>query len=1046
MPGKTRPSDISPMNSWAPRSDFSSTASRMDSSTLHNILLHTFSTDAAARAAAEQAVSNLHSVRGSIVLLVQLATSADVQREIQQAAAISLKNLVHRHWGRDPHDDGPEPEAIFPDADKVEYRKFILQGLFDSHENSIQNLMVESVNIIARFDFPELWPTLIEDIRTTLQCGEPHRICNALLALRKVVKIYEYKPPAQRETLHVIVVATFPFLRTMLSQLLSNPSIEAGHMVHLICKIFWSCVQCALPPYLTIEEMTAWMEHLKALMSKPMPELEGPATPEDEETRHRHPWWKAKKWGIQIISRFYTSWGNPKHATASLEMATFFRAHIAPHLLVSVLETLALRPQGAFCPDRVVQLCLVYLQEAIISGASYQQLLPHLDFVLFKVLHPVMCLTPADLAVYEVDPQEYVRRTNDVMGEYLHPVYAAETLLADLCTKRGKHCVTKVLGFYNHLLVTPAADEDGWIQKEAALHALGALDAFLTLSPAHQSQMESIVLAHVLPAFSNPRGYMRLRATKMVSRNYMTKLQFQDSTMTQLVGCVLQTLQDPDLPVRIEAAKSFRHLVMYNHTTIVLDVLRPVLPTVLEQFFKIMDDMGFSDEVILALEQLIDQFCDEMGPYAVQLVLRLSQRFKQCLDAEEDEDDACLTAASCLDTINTVLMSIYNHPELFEPLLDALVPILHLLLSSDSYIDFVEPALDIVKSITFYSKSIHPKVWLLFPSLFRGADAWGSEYMHSFVAVLFSVIGRDATGFLQGVLQVNLPTGVKRISYLELVFNFVRKLLTKDDADEEDVWGACQTMDCILFNCDAIDMFVPPCLQLVCVRLSRTPQHETRLVTSLLGVVLSALHYSVPIALTVLGKMNVVEPVLTSLLRNAEVRTRYSEQKVFVLGMVALLRMPLAELPAPVQTHLKTIVSLVLLKLSQIMQATRASNDDGLRSYQDRNDETLKALIDQGGYDSGEDADTSVKEEEYASILRDLGKNGADPYFDDDDKDYFSRIDHIDEFAAFLHTMHAMQKDQPQAFEALGLTDNAQYIEACQLFNEEILRRQSDGA
>ncbi|EQC39584.1 hypothetical protein SDRG_03018 [Saprolegnia diclina VS20] len=1018
----------------------------MDSATLHNILLHTFSEDAGARSAAEAAISGLHSVRGSVVLLVELATRPDVQREIQQAAAILLKNLIQGHWGHDSDCHPVEPEAVFPDADKDEYRKFILQGLFDSHVNSIQNLMVESVNIIARQDFPERWPTLIEDIRATLQCGDPHRICNALLALRKVVKIYEYKPPTQRETLNVIVVATFPLLRTMLQQLLSNPSIEAGHMVHLICKIFWSCVQCTLPPYLTTEEMTGWMELLKTLMSKPMPELPGPTSPDDEETRHRHPWWKAKKWGIQIISRFYTSWGNPKHATASQEMATFFRSTIAPHLLVSVLETLALRPQGHFCPDRVVQLCLVYLQEAIISGASYQQLLPHLDFVLFKVLHPVMCLTPSDLAVYEADPQEYVRRTNDVMGEYLHPVYAAETLLSDLCTKRGKHCVSKVLGFYNHILVTPANDDDGWIQKEAALHALGALDAFLTLSPAHQSQMESIVLAHVLPAFQSPRGYMRLRATKMVSRNYMTKLVFQDSTMTQLVSCVLATLQDPDLPVRIEAAKSFRHLVMYNHTTIVLDVLRPVLPTVLEQFFKIMDDMGFSDEVILALEQLIDQFCDEMGPYAVQLVLRLSQRFKQCLDAEDDEDDACLTAASCLDTINTVLMSIYNHPELFEPLLDALIPILHLLLSSDSYIDFVEPALDIVKSITFYSKSIHPKVWLLFPSLFRGADAWGSEYMHSFVAVLFSVIGRDANGFLQGVLQVNLPTGVKRISYLELVFNFVRKLLHKPEVDEEDVWGACQTMDCILFNCDGIDMFVPPCLQLVCMRLSRTPQHDTRVVTSLLGVVLSALHYSVPLTLSVLDKMTVVDPVLNSLLRNADVRTRYSEQKVFVLGMVSLLRVPQAELPAVVQAQFANIVMLVLQKLTHIVEASRHSTDDGLRSYQDRNDETLKALIDQGGYDSGEDADTSLKEEEYASILRDLGKGGSDAYFDDDDKDYFSRIDNIDEFALFLQTMHALQTDQPQAFESLGLANNAEYAQACQLFTHEIHRRQADSA
>ena len=44
----------------------------MDAQSLHNILLHTFSTNAEARKAAEQTIENLHNVRGSVLLLIGL--------------------------------------------------------------------------------------------------------------------------------------------------------------------------------------------------------------------------------------------------------------------------------------------------------------------------------------------------------------------------------------------------------------------------------------------------------------------------------------------------------------------------------------------------------------------------------------------------------------------------------------------------------------------------------------------------------------------------------------------------------------------------------------------------------------------------------------------------------------------------------------------------------------------------------------------------------------------------------------------------------------
>ena len=81
----------------------------MDVVSLHNILLHTFSNDDTARKAAEDAVAGLHTVPGSVQLLIQITVEVSVTREIRQAAAVSLKNLVHKYW---EGADGPEGQWI----------------------------------------------------------------------------------------------------------------------------------------------------------------------------------------------------------------------------------------------------------------------------------------------------------------------------------------------------------------------------------------------------------------------------------------------------------------------------------------------------------------------------------------------------------------------------------------------------------------------------------------------------------------------------------------------------------------------------------------------------------------------------------------------------------------------------------------------------------------------------------------------------------------------------------------------------------------------
>ena len=54
---------------------------------------------------------------------------------------------------------------------------------------------------------------------------------NALVALRKVVKRYEYKMKEQRGPMNLIVETAFPLLQRLMVQILDHPQLEAAQVM-----------------------------------------------------------------------------------------------------------------------------------------------------------------------------------------------------------------------------------------------------------------------------------------------------------------------------------------------------------------------------------------------------------------------------------------------------------------------------------------------------------------------------------------------------------------------------------------------------------------------------------------------------------------------------------------------------------------------------------------------------------------------------------------------------------------------------------------------
>jgi hypothetical protein len=1023
----------------------------MNTEALHIVLQQSFSPDAALRDPAERTIANLKNVKGSSVMLLQVAAEKQVQYEVRQAAAIQLKNLCRECWvervsimGYLQQVPAMPPILLAPD-DKELVKKNLVQALLDEPEKSIRDLLAETLHHVCIHEFPDSWPALIPQLLETIQQkGLPLRVHNALLALRKVCKRYEYKAREQRGPLNEIVAQSFPLLLPLAQELVHDSHIEAAMMLKQILKIFWSSTQFYLPgggdptqpsPALVHpESMQPWFDVINISLSKPLPE--GQPTTLDE--RNAWPFWKVKKWAVQIMSRLFSRYGIPTYAEdESKVFSQYFSQNVATMFLKSVCETLNMRPSGQFCTDRVVHLCLTYIDLAVELAPTYKLLKPHLNFLLYEVCFPTLCLTPTDVELFQNDPHEFVHLQNSPLADFYDPRMSAITLVTDLVQHRGMDVTQPLLGYLTEILHRYAAappEQKNHIEKDGALLTFGSLSKFLLKKKKYAQELEGLMVSSVFGDFTSPVGFLRFRACWMAQQFSEIKWSDDGSHLRSLVMMVLQRLSDPALPVQIEASKALRFLIENDGAE---ETVLPVLPQLLTEYFRIMNEIG-NDEVVAALQVIIDKFGDHIEPHAVALVTQLSQTFANYCTADEDDDDAAMAAAQCLECIATVLKGICDKPELFKPLEPMLIPLVLKILGNDGdFIEYLECALDILTFLVFFPNEITPELWNALPLIYVAFDQWAYDYLNLMVPPLQSFIGKAPQVFLTGVAQ--LPEG--NVRYIDLVFSMVSKTVTNDRASESECRQALSLLTSILHNCPAqVDSYFKAMNDIVLAKLGQQVKEDSPWTRFAIYQVLgSALYYNPQLELSEMEARGVTEQVFQQWMKDAESMEKWLARKMTVFGLTAILSLPTAVLPKSLSSSVPNLIT-AAVKMAERMRDDAEKRpeevDEGFVDEEYEEDE------DDGGFAEDQDVRNEV-DEAYKKALSGVANwedeaiaNFLIGDFDDDgedfDEDFTSPLDHVDESMFLSDTIKAAYAREPDFYQQVQVALPPDTVASCQ--------------
>lgn len=971
---------------------------------------------------------------------------------------------------------------ILSDTDKAEIKIALVRALVDEPEKSVRDLFAECLHTMVVHEFPEKWPDLVPTLLTTIREGivamdqpeQKHRaglqVHNSLLALRKVCKRYEYKSKDQRGPLNDIVQASFPMLLPLGQQLVQQHSLEEAMMLKQILKIFWSSTQFYLPgrePGNSEGETTnngggdgtssiglarpdllqPWFDILTAALKKVLPEADQPT---DLEARNAWPWWKVKKWAVQIMSRMFSRYGFVSYADdqPAKEFARYFSTVVAPQFLGPVCETLNIRPSGQFCTDRVVHLCLTFVTSAVELSATYKLIKPHLDFLLYQVCFPVLCLSPSDVECFENDPVEFVHKQNSPLADFYDPRLSAITLVKDLVKQRGQHVTQNLLARMTEIVhrynISPM-EQRNHIEKDGALLTFGSLSKPLLATPKYASQIEGLLTTSVFPDFTSPIGFLRYRACWMVQQFAAVRWTDDGTNLKKLLQMVLERLSDPALPVQIEASKALRFLIEAEGAN---EALLPVLPQLLTEYFRIMNEIG-NDEVVSALQVLLEKFGEHIEPHAVQLVTQLSQSFDQYCKAgdDQDDDDAALAAAQCLECIATVLKGVCSQEAMLKRLEPLLLPLVLKILGDDGdFIEYLECALDILTFLTYFQAQISLELWHCFPLIYIAFDQWAYDYLNMMVPCLQSYISKSPQVFLTGSGQ--LPEGP--IPYVELIISMVSKTLTNERASEMECRFAMSLFMSILHNCiGKVDSYLPFFNELALGKLGQqisAAQALTRI--SVYQVLGSALYYNPQLELVELERRAVTGQVFSKWLQDIERMEKWLPRKMTVLGITSIFKLPTHTLPQSIVAILPQLLYTVVRVATAMKEESEKKPRDGDEHALDEDLADGAAPIsddDVGDLDQGFGEDEDVKneaDEAYRKAM--LGSSGWDDDMakflmgdwdedaEDVDEEYESPLDAIDEVIFVNDVLKNAFHSEPTAYQQIQNALPPQYVHEVQ--------------
>ncbi|VDK43500.1 unnamed protein product [Anisakis simplex] len=950
---------------------------------------------------------------GFAPLLLQIIMDEGVDCSARQAAVIYLKNVINRSWALD-EDEKSSGMFVLSEQDKHIIREHIIDAIVASPE-AIRVQLCTAIGTIMRHDFPKEWPHLPQKVTTLLHSVDGPSWLGALLVLRRLVKLYEYRRVKEKKPLVETMSVLLPMLLDRLVTLMPDASQESCLLQKIILKIFYGLVQFSLN--LEMMDMNAlgqWLEQLRIVIERPVP---AEVNNIDEDDRQRTVWWKCKKWASATTHRIFERYGSPGQVESDYaQFADNYVTHFAVPTVNTCLNVLNRYRNGEFVSPRVLNSILQYIGTAVSQSHTWKVIKPHCQEMIQTIIFPLLKHSDDDEELWNDSPEEYVRFKYDLFGDLYNPAVAAVTVLT--ATSKRKNVLQPILEFLLQVLNSNEADAR---EQDGALRLIGELSSALNKNKLYKKDVEKLIDAVIVPRISNPVRFLRATACWAIQK--FSEAKFTSAgIMHKIVDALVTRLADAneELPVKVEAAIAVQallhdqqkvHAMIKPHIRVViLEVLRLVARAEIEEMTAVMDEV-------------IDQYVEDVIPIALDVTTELANIFLQLTLNENQEEDRTVTIMGILSTLGSVLEIVEDNQEIMHHIEVQVIRVIKSVLENYQ-IDYFEEILALINSLIL--TSVSEPMWQIFFEIHKVAVNEGGSLFVDMMPVLHSYLTVDTDSFLARPERVN--------AFVEMVVN-----MFKEEFSEDDQIHAAKMLECLILQCQGrIDYLVPDIIQLVITRLHQPFEDGKELKVMLVMVLCASLYYNTELFISLLPRMqphgtNTLNYLLSELISIAPKLSGIHDRKMAIIAFCALTKLTPQLRPSLLQQQASKVNETIVALLDALQKAMKSQAENRLaeekRQEQDNSEDDEEREEDLG--DSEDEIDEGTLE--YLETLakhqkkaeRKSETNSGDTEESDseeeDDEDwdddsiegYYTPIDDddiIDAFVVYKETLEALQK------------------------------------
>ena len=906
---------------------------------------------------------------------------------------------------------------VIPDDEKAAFRSRLIPAILKA-PTSTRNHFTTCLNRVLSADFPENWPEFMNIIVELLKSDDPWTLFIGLSCLLEMVKVYQWKSSEQRRHLNAVVETIFPGILQVGQKYVQEDTEISANIVYLIVKTYKAAITLQLPPALQQNDaIVPWGSFFLQIISKSYTQSFNEL---DNEEKTQYPLTKAKKWSIYNLNRLFMRYGNPNELTSQSEnneaFANSFFNNFTPTILQAYLSEVErwIRKE-VWLSDRCLSLIIEFFENCVKPKATWAMLKPHYKDLLVHLIYPLLCPTESMMELWLDDPIEYVHQKLDIYENYLTPDLAANSLLLSLASKRRKATFMDILGFVNEVLSEYGATSEGersYEKKDGALRMVGTLSSIILAKNSPVSgMMEGFLKDHVLPEFSSPHGFLRARACEMAK--LFAPINFNDrNLLASIYQSVLKCLQDPDLPVRVEAALAMQPMV--KHDTVRQGTSAHV-PEIMRTLLNLSNEVD-SDLLANVMETFVQVFSEELVPFALELTENLRDTFLRLTQGllggstefEEDDDyldndSKILAAMGILTTLGTLMLSLEGSPEVLIELQEALFPIIAVVLERELH-DLYTETFEIIDSCTFSIKKIVPCMWRTFELTHQAFKASGIDYIEEMVPSL------------DNYLTYGAETIATRPDYLAAFADIINTVFESDRTSIPDKLCACKLAESMMLNLRGhIDDYVRGFVQTACAFLI-LPKEITKVSKIFyLEMIINALYYNPLLAIACLEEQNFTGSFFNLWFNSIDSFQRVHDKKLCILAITSLLSVPENMLPPSVSNGWSQLMQGVLKVFETLPAALKhreAVTKEAEEEDDDYDDDYYDDEWDENAWDDTVgDGDVKDESDEYLRFLSEEANKASSQYDDlldedfaeefDEDPLFETRLDSIDAFIFF---------------------------------------------